>query len=218
MKRFIIVGLGNFGATAAVSLADMGHDVSALDIDPAKVERLAPRIRKAVAGDGTSTEVLEHIGARQADAGIVSTGDDITASVLTALSLRDCGVREIHVKVVSELHARILDKVGVGETVFPERESAQRLAKRVLSPTILNYVALGPGLSAQEMAVPEGWVGRSLRELELPRRHGIAVIAVRDYLTGETTPLPDPDERLKESDTLLVAGSDEHLDRVAQEK
>lgn len=216
MKRFVVVGLGNFGAGVAERLHEMGHEVSALDVDPAKVERLAPLIRSAAAGDGTDSEVLDHVGAAEADAAIVSTGDDVTASVLTALALRDLGVGEIHVKVISGLHERILEKLGVAETIFPEREAAGLLAKRLESRAILNYVELGEGFSAQEMAVPERWVGRSLRELELPLRYNIAVIAVHDFLTGAIAPIPDPDAPLKESDTLLVAGADEHLERVAE--
>lgn len=215
MKRYVVVGLGNFGASVAERLHEMGHDVSALDVDRAKVERVAARIRKAVAGDGTDPEVLDAIEAGGADAAIVSTGDDIPASVLTALALRDLGVTEIHVKVISDLHARILEKLGVASTIFPEREAAQLLAKRVESRAILNYVELGEGFSAQEMAVPSSWVGRSLRQLELPRRYNIAVIAVHDVLADRITPIPDPDAPLKESDTLLVAGADQHLERVA---
>ena len=216
MKRFVVVGLGNFGATVAEALRRVGHEVAALDLDPAKVERMASAIRRAVVGDGTDPEVLERAGARDADAAVVSTGDDVTASVLTALGLRDLGVREIYVKVVSETHARILEKLGVGDTIFPEREAAQLLAKRMASRTVLNYVYLGPSFSVQEVAVPESWVGRSLRDIELPRRYNVSVIAIRDYLTGEVTPVPDPDAPLKDSEALLVAGRDEALERVAR--
>ncbi|MGD2113897.1 MAG: TrkA family potassium uptake protein [Acidobacteriota bacterium] len=216
MKRYVIIGLGNFGASVAERLHEMGHDVAALDVDLDKVERVAGFLRTAVAGDGADQEVLERIGARQADAAIVSTGRDVTASVLAALALRDCGVPEIFVKVISDLHARILDKLGVAETIFPEREAAQLLAKRVESRAILNYVELGEGFSAQEMAVPQRWIGRTLRELELPKRHGVAVIAVHDFLTDRIVPIPDPDAPLKDSDTLLVAGADEKLETVVE--
>jgi len=214
MKRFVVIGLGNFGASVALRLHEMGHEVAALDVDLDKVERVAPLVRNAVAGDGTDFEVLERLGADEADAAIVSTGEDVTASVLAALALRDCGVPEIHVKVISDLHIRILEKLEVAQTIFPEREAAQLLAKRVESRAILNVVELGEGFSAQEMAVPQQWVGRSLRELELPRRYGIAVIAVHDFLTDEIVPIPDPDAPLKDSDTLLVAGADDKLAQV----
>jgi trk system potassium uptake protein TrkA len=216
MKRFIIVGLGNFGATAARVLQEMGRDVTAVDVDQAKVQKAAAYLRRVAGGDGTDREVLQSLGASEADAGIVSTGDDVTASALTALALKDCGVTQIFVKVISDVHARILEKVGVAETIFPERESAQLLAKRIVSRNILNYVDLGFGLSAQEMAVPQAWVGRSLRQLELPKRYNLTVIAVHDWLSGTTRPVPDPDVTLKDSDALFVAGRDSELARVAK--
>ncbi|HEX9736898.1 MAG TPA: TrkA family potassium uptake protein [Thermoanaerobaculia bacterium] len=214
MKRFVIVGLGNFGASAAETLSGLGHDVAALDVREEAVDRIAGRVAQAAVGSGMEQAVLERIGAGSADAAIVSTGDDITASVLTTLALRDCGVREIYVKVISGDHARVMEKLGARETIFPERESAQRLAKRIAYAQIVNFIELGPGFSLQEMAVPQAWAGRSLRELELPRRYRVAVIAVHDYLRGTYKAIPDPDAPLTDSDTLLVAGEDEHLERL----
>jgi trk system potassium uptake protein TrkA len=159
--------------------------------------------------------ILERVGAKGADAGVVSTGDDITASILATMALRDLGVREIYVKVISRNHARVMEKIGVTETIFPERESALRLATRIASKGILNYISMGTALGIQEMAVPESWMGRSLRELELPRKYRISVIAVHDMLKDEMSVVPNPDAPLKDSDTLLVAGKDEDLARAA---
>jgi trk system potassium uptake protein TrkA len=216
VKRILVVGLGTFGAGAAAALHEAGHRVVALDEDAAVVERLADELPEVLVGDGTEVRALEEAGAREADAAIIATGDDVTASLLATLTLRDLGVSEIYVKVGSELHARILDTLGLATSVFPERESAHLLAKRVTRRAILNYVELGPGFSAQEMAVPASWVGRTLRQLELPRRFNVAVVAVRDVLADRYTPVPDPDAALKESDALLVAGPDPSLERVAR--
>jgi len=216
MQRFVVVGLGNFGTSVAEALHAARHDVLAVDTNAAAVDRIAPFVGRAVVTDGRSMKALERIGAKGADTGIVSTGDDITASILASMALRDLGVRELFVKVISVEHARVMEKLGVTETIFPERESGQRLATRVSSRAILNYVRLGTGFSIQEMAVPEKWIGRSLKELELPRRFRISVIAVHDVLTDEMIPVPDPQSPLKESDTLLVAGKDEDLARAAR--
>jgi trk system potassium uptake protein TrkA len=216
MARFIVVGLGNFGASVAASLHAMGHEVAAVDLEPDRVEHVAAWLDKVLAGDATDPALLDLLGARRADAAIISTGDDVTASVLAAIALRDLGVTDVHVKVVSDLHARILAKVGVRETVFPERESAQFLAHRVGSRAILRYVELQPGLAVQEMSVPKRWVGRSLRELELPRRYGITVIAVREHRDGPLTQAPDPRARLAAPNTVLVAGHEEALERAAR--
>jgi trk system potassium uptake protein len=216
MKRFVVIGLGNFGASAAESLNAQGHDVVALDTNESAVDRVAPHVSRAAVGDGKQFQVLERIGAKGADAGVVSTGDDITASILATLALRDLGVREIFVKVISLDHARVMEKLGVTETIFPERESALRLGIRIGQRGLLNYVRLGAGFSIQEMAVPESWIGRTMRELALPRRYRISIVALHDVLQDRMVPVPDPDTRLTESDTLLVAGTDEDLARAAR--
>jgi trk system potassium uptake protein TrkA len=211
-----VVGLGNFGSAVAETLFTQGNDVTTLDTDEKAVDRIARHVSRAAVGDGRQIEVLDKVGAGDADAGVVSTGDDITASLLATLALRDLGVKEIYVKVISTDHARVLEKLGVTETIFPERESGQRLATRIASPSLLNYVRLAPDFSIQEMAVPESWLGMSLRELELPRRYRISVVALHDVLRDEMIPVPDPDSPLKESDTLLVSGRDEDLARTAR--
>lgn len=216
MKRFVVVGLGNFGSSVAEALHAGGHDVVALDIVEDAVDRIAPLVTRAAVGDGKQLHTLERAGARGADIGIISTGDDITASILATMALRDLGVRELYAKVISSDHARVMEKLGVTETVFPERESGLRLATRVSSRGLLNYVRLGPGFSMQEMAVPESWIGHTLRELALPRRYRIGVIAVHDVLRDEIIPVPAPDAKLKESDTLLIAGADEDLAAAAK--
>jgi len=216
MKRFVVVGLGNFGASVAETLNAIGHDVAALDRDPERVDQLSHLVARAAVGDGSDVGTLKRIGAEDADAAVISTGDDVTASAMTALLFRDLGVDEIYVKVLSHDHARLIEKIGVSETIFPERESGIRLGKRISSRSLLNYVQLGADFSLQEMAVPSAWVGRSLRELQLPRRHGISVVAVHDVLMDRIHPVPAPDAPLKDSDTLLVAGTDENLRKAAE--
>jgi trk system potassium uptake protein TrkA len=216
MKRFVVVGLGNFGSSVAESLHARGHEVVAVDPNEDAVDRIAPHATRAAVGDGRSIPVLEQLGVRDADAGVVSTGDDIAASILATMALKDLNVKEVYVKVISIDHARVMERVGVTETVFPERESALGLGTRMSGHALLNYVKLGLGFGIQEMAVPVEWTGKSLRDLKLRRQYGIAVIALHDVLTDQMRPVPDPDEPLKESDTLLVAGKEEDLARVAQ--
>ncbi len=218
MKRFIIIGLGNFGSSIAETLHAQGHDVLALDTRELPVDRIAPHVTRAAVGDGRNLETLERLGARDADVGIVSTGDDITASLLATLALRDLGVKEIYVKVISRDHARVAARLGVTETIFPERESAINLGTRLAQKSLFNYVDLGEGFGLQEMAVPDVWEGHTLRELDLRRKHHISILAIHDVLTGQMHLPPDPDAPLKDSDTLLVAGRDEELEKLARLK
>lgn len=218
MKRFVVVGLGNFGATVTEALQMQGHDVIAVDVAESAVDRIALHAARAAVGDGKDIRVLERIGARNADVAVVSTGNDITASILATMALRDLGVKEIYCKVISHDHARVMAQLGVNETIFPERDSGLRLAARISSVGILNYFRMGTNFSIQEMVVPQRWIGKTLRELELPRNYRVSVIALHDVLTDKMIPIPDPDAPLKDSDTLIIAGTDEDLETIAEDR
>jgi trk system potassium uptake protein TrkA len=216
MKRFVVVGLGIFGSGVAEALYEQGHDVVAIDLSEEKVNRIARRVTEAIVGDATSIEALERVGAGSADAAVVSTGDDMSASILVTLALKDLNVAEIYIKVISFDHARIMRKIGVTDIIFPEREAAFNLSTRIArSQALLNYVRIGTGLSLQEMAIPVRWEGRTLRELKLPAQFRVSVVALRDVLTDELIPVPDPDAPLLDTQTLILTGDDENLARVA---
>jgi trk system potassium uptake protein TrkA len=216
MKRFVIVGLGNFGSSVAEALYGEGHDVIALDTDERAVDRIAPHCSRAAVGDGRQVETLERVGAADADTAVISTGDDVTASLLATLALRDLGVPDIYVKVISHDHARIASRLDVTEAIFPERESAFNLASRISDRGVVNYVHLSGALSIQEMVVPDTWVGETLRDLQLRPEHDLSVVAIHDTTTDAITVPPDPDTPLQRTDTLIVAGSDEALDAVTE--
>lgn len=218
MKRFLVAGLGNFGQAVATALANDGHEVIALDLNGDQVDRVGNLVARAVVGDATEIETLRRLGADQADAAVVSTGNNIAASVLTSMAIMDVGIREICVKVVSNEHARVMDKLGVHQTVFPEKDTAIDLARQLGGTGLLNYAKLGPDFSIQEMGVPDAWNGKTIRELDLRQQFGIIIVALHDCLSGETQASPDPDHKLNDSDTLLVAGTDEALARAAKTK
>lgn len=215
MKRFVIVGLGNFGSSVAEALYSRGHDVIAVDVDESAVDEIAPHSTRAAVGDGREVEMLEEVGADGANAAVVSTGEDITASILATMALTDLGVETVYVKVISHNHARIMRKLGVAETVFPERESGFNLASRISERGVLNYVRMGRNLSVQELVVPGDWRGHTLRELAVRSEFGVSVVGIHDTTVDEMIVPPDPDDTLKRTDTLILAGTDEALERVA---
>jgi trk system potassium uptake protein TrkA len=216
MKRFAIVGLGNFGSSVAEALYSHGHDVLALDVDGDAVDRMASHCSRAAVGDGRQIETLRELGADQVDAAVVSTGDDITASILTTLALKDLGVQAVYVKVISDNHARVMRKLSVTETIFPERESGFNLANRISDQSVLNYVRLARDLSFQEMIVPKDWRGHTLRELEVRTQFDVTVVGIHETATNTMVVPPNPDETLSSTDTLLVAGTDAALEAVAE--
>ncbi|TWU39031.1 Ktr system potassium uptake protein A [Novipirellula aureliae] len=216
IKRYAVIGLGNFGSSVAETLASHGSEVIAIDTDGDTVDRIAPRVTKAAMGSGTDVDTLRQIGVKGVDAAVISTGDDITASILTTMALRDLGVKDVYVKVNSRDHARVMERIGVTETIFPERESAISLGVRMRGTAVLNHFRLGEGFSIQEMAVPEAWQGQSLRALQLRQEYDITVVALHDVLHDQISVTPNPDDLLKDSDTLLVAGADKSLAKVAK--
>jgi trk system potassium uptake protein TrkA len=215
VRRFAIIGLGNFGAGLVEMLYAQGHDVIAVDANEEKVDRMRPFATRAVVMDATDPLALERIGAGDADAAVVSLGVDLAASVLAVLALQEIGVEEIYAKAISSDHATILDRLGVTEVVRPERETAFRLARRI-SRRLLNYMPIAVGFSIQEMPTPDAFIGRTLLDLRLPQRYGVAIVAIHDVLRDQIHVVPPADYILKDSDTLTVVGGDEALGRLAR--
>ena len=215
MNRYVVIGLGHFGSFVAKRLYELGNEVIALDLDVDVVDAHGPFVSRALAGDATKREVLDEAGAEGADVGIVSTGENLGASVLALLALRDLKVKAIYVKVQSIEHARIAEALGATDTVFPEMEAATNLAQRITSGKLLHYTAYGEQFGIQEMAVPDAWYGKNLQELRLPQEYEIQVVAVHDILR-DTIAIPAPTRPLTSSDTLLIAGAPDRLETVTK--
>ncbi len=213
MNRFVVIGLGHFGSTLARRLYELGHEVVAVDHDEVAVDAIGPYVTRAIAGDATKKEVLDEAGADGSDVGVVAIGEDLGASILALLALRDLKVKSVYVKVISEDHARIADALGATDTVFPEHQAATNLASRITSGKLLQYAAYGDQFGIQEMAVPDSWAGKTLADLKLPEEHQIHVVAVHDLLR-DVIEIPKAQQPLTPSDTLLVAGAPDQLAKL----
>lgn len=218
MSRYAVIGLGKFGSWVARTLESLGHEVIAIEANGILVDRHAEFVSRAVQGDATDLVVLRGAGVVGVDAAVISMGHNLAASILATVALRDLGVRNLYVKAAGDAEGRALNSLGVTEVIVPEQEAGVRLAHRIGSAEVLDYLPLGDGYSIQEMAIPSAWVGRSLRELEPRVQHGIQVIAVRCALTDQVQVPPDPDAALKDSDALVVAGADPALAALPRRK
>jgi trk system potassium uptake protein TrkA len=216
VSRYAVIGLGKFGSWVARTLEDLGHEVVAIDADPILVDRHAELVSRAVHGDGTDPSVLRGAGLRDVEAAVVSMGENLAASILATVALRDLGVREIYVKAAGDTEARAINALGVSEVIIPERDAGVRLAHRMGAQEVIDYQPLGEGCSIQEVAIPEHWIGRSLLELAPRERHGVQVIAVRCSLTDGVSVPPDPATALKDSDSLIVAGTDAAIGKLVK--
>jgi trk system potassium uptake protein TrkA len=213
--RVLVIGLGAFGLWFSKSMLEMGHEVIAIERDETLVDRYADSVTRGVVGDATDPALLERVTGSQIDAAVIATGEDLSTTILAIMALRDVGLEEIFAAAHSVQAARALERLGVSEAIFPELESGTRLAHRILSKSVLDYTPIAEGFSLQEIAVPEAWTGRSLREVEPREKLEVQVVAVRDALTGEVVLPPDPGATLKPSDSLLIAGRDEVLERLS---
>jgi trk system potassium uptake protein len=213
VQRYVVIGLGHFGSFIAKRLYELGNEVIAIDSEVALVDAHGPYVTRALAGDATKREVLQEAGAEDADVAIISTGDNLGASVLSLLALRDLNVKATFVKVQSLEHARIAEALGATDTVFPEMQAATNLAQRITSGRLLHYTAYGEQFGIQEMAVPDAWYGKTLQDLRLPQEYQIQVVAVHDLLR-DTITIPVPTKPLTPSDTLLIAGAPDRLESL----
>ena len=218
MSRYAVIGLGKFGSWVARTLESLGHQVIAIEADGILIDRHAEFVSRAVQGDATDPVVLRGAGVAGVDAAVISMGENLAASILATVALRDLGVHELYVKAAGDAEARALNALGVSEVIIPEKEAGVRLAHRMGATEVLDYLPLGEGHSIQEIAIPPAWVGRSLRALDPRGQLGIQVIAVRCALTEAVHVPPDPDAVLKDSDALIVAGADPALAALPRRK
>lgn len=214
MAQIIVIGLGRFGFHVASKLHDNGHEVVALDADERIVHRMRNHCSRAIRVDARDKDRLAALGLKHFDVAVVSLGEAVDVSALVSLYLREQGVRRIITKAGSEDHARLLQKLEVDDIVFPEREAAERLVRRLSNRNLLEFIPLGEDASIEELAPPVEFVGKTLAELDLRNRFGVQVVGYRDVLTNAVWLNPPPVHRVLESHALLVLGSNEDLARL----
>jgi trk system potassium uptake protein TrkA len=212
--KFAVIGLGSFGLNVARTLYERGHEVVALDMDKNKIEEAKSFSSHAVLTDAADKENLEALGIADMDVVVVSLGSAMEASILTVLHLHELGLKRIVAKASTEDHGKILDAVGATEVVYPEKDMAIRTALKLTSPHILECLPLISGVSIQEIAPPERFIGKSLRDLDLRNKYGIQILAVRELIPERTLYVPPADFVIKDSDVLIAMGDEKMLEKM----
>ena len=214
-KQYLVVGLGRFGSSVAINLCQQGHEVLAIDSHKDVIDDIAPLVTEAVQMDVTDEAALESLDVASFDAAIVSIGTDTRASILVSVLLKELGVPYLIAKANDDLHAKVLSKIGVDRVVFPERDMGARLARNIVSPSVLELMNLSDDYQIMEIMLPEGWEGKSLQSLNVRRKYGVNILAVnRDDLFMVS---PAPDMPLEKDDTLLVLGKQQDVEEMRQQ-
>ena len=217
MGQFAIIGLGNFGYYLGRHLFDKGHEVMAIDNNRAQVERIKDFVSQAVVADASDRETLEAVGLKDIDAAVVCIGTNMQAAVLATLHLKELKTKRILAKANSEEQGRILLKIGADEIIFPERDQAIAVASRLDNPSVMDYLPFVEGYSIAELAPPRDFIGKTLKDLDLINRYGLQVLAVKEHVPSHITMIPTGAFLIKDSDSLIVLGSDEALKKFQRD-
>lgn len=218
MRRYCVIGLGNFGFHVASTLFAAGHEVVAMDQDPTKVQRIQEHSSYAIIGDAANKEYLRGQGVAEMDAVVVSTGERSHLATLITLYLKELKVPRILVKAISEDHGRILERIGATDVIFPEKDMAIKVARGLSSPNILEFMPLSEDLSITEAAPPSHFLGKTLVDLDLRRKFNVTVIGIRDVLTDQFTTVPSPTALIKDSDLLVLIGKSADVERACRRR
>ena len=217
MRRVVVIGLGIFGFNIVKDLYEKGHDVIAIDKNKDVIQKIKDFSTKAVLADGTDKDVMESIGIHEDDVVIISFGEDLAASTLITLHLKEMKVKTIIVKAPNEDHKHVLEKVGATEVIIPEKEMADKVARSLISPNVLDYIPLTEDYRICEMAPPPGFYGKSIAELHLRTKYHIDVIAVKEVLSEHIKMVPRADFVIKDTDILIVIGKERDINKVGAE-
>lgn len=217
MKQICIIGLGRFGSHLARTLAKMDCEVLAIDTDENSINAIRDFVQRAVIMDARSLEALESIISPEMDDVVVSLAQNIEASIICTLHLKQIGVKNIHAKASSEDHATILRALGATNVIFPEWRIAEQMAQRLVNPNILDLFPLTQGYEVAEIKVPGIYDGRTISQLDLRKEHRVFIAGLKDPNSDQLDPMPPASSVLHKGTVMLVIGRREDLGSLRQE-
>ena len=218
MKRIGIIGAGRFGMSLAESLANAGTEVLLIDRNRPAMQN-ASEFATALQGDASQQHVLEEAGFAECDVVIVAIGSNMEASIMATANCKELGVPNVVAKATSELHGKILRKIGADSVVYPDRDSAHRLARAIANHAVVDFLEVSEGYSIAEIDVPDGVRGLTLAEADLRKKNGVTVLCIRRTDEDPKRPrrivIPQASDTLEPGDRLIVFGETRKLDALS---
>jgi trk/ktr system potassium uptake protein len=226
MRRFAVIGLGRFGQKLAIALAMSGSEVIAIDRDRNEVELIRDQVTHAVRLDSTDEDAMKAQGVDKADVAILALGQEsFEAAILTVVNLRQMGVTQIYARAESLIAGQVFSKVGATEVIYPEIESAERWAYKLIAPQIGEKIDIAPGYCLARVKSPGSFDGKTVMDLQLRQKYNINLVLIKrseETKAGKDEKesiinFPMPDTIVYVNDILMIAGSDAHLAKLPQE-
>ncbi len=212
MKTILLIGLGRFGRHIARKLNELNHQVMAVDQNEERVNAVLPYVTNAQIGNSTSEEFLSSLGVRNFDVCIVAIGDNFQSSLETTSLLKELGAPKVVARAARNVQAKFLLRNGADEVVYPEKQMAIWTAIRFSSDHIADYVSLGDDHAIFEVTVPEGWVGKSIGQLDIRKRYNVNLLAIKQGGKFSMTVIT-PDTLLPANSTILVLGTHRNIQK-----
>lgn len=210
MKRqFIVIGLGRFGSSLVRTLIQNGHEVLAVDKDEQLVQDISGVATHAVQADCTDEGVLKELGARNFTHAIVAIGDDLQASILATLLLKELHIPKVTAKAKNEIHGQVLSKIGADHIVYPERDMAARLGNQLSSDNLIDYIELSQDHNLVELKAPPAMNGKSLSQLNIRAKYGCTIMAIKKG--NDMNISPNAEDEISTGDILVIIGSNSDI-------
>lgn len=204
MKSILLIGLNTFGTLMAKQLHEYGHQVMAVDRNESRVNALLPIVTDAQIGDSTNEAFLRSLGISSYDVCIVTIGNDFQSSLETTSLLKELGGKLVVSRADREVQAKFLLRNGADEVIMPEKQVAEWAAIRYASNYILDYIRLDDDHAIYEVSVPKEWIGKTIGQIDIRRKYGITIMAVKEK--GKIILSVTPETLLDENKTMLVLG------------
>jgi trk system potassium uptake protein TrkA len=212
-ESFMVIGISTFSRYLIQNLHERNFKIIAIDLNEDRLDSVKPYLTKGIVGDASDMDFLKKAGVEDVDAIILSLGSKTDDSLVVLNNLHELEIENIYVKVVKDSHASIVHKLGASEVIFPEKESAIRLAQRIDNPNILDFVPLSEDYSIIDWTPEEEMIGKTLRELDLKNEYNVQVISIEND-KEDTRILPKPYYKIKEGDVLVVVGENDDLNAL----
>lgn len=213
-QQFAVLGLGKFGTEITKALYNYGYEVLAIDIDEEKVNEVANYCTHSLVADVSEENTLRTVAIENFDTVVIAIGNNMQASIITALICKELGVKNIIAKAHNEKHGKVLDKIGVNQVIYPEAAMAVKVATTLINPNIQNHMEIVAGYSIAEIRIPDKWINKNLGELALRSEYAVNVLIII-RANDEVITAPTGDTTLKEDDIIVVGGSNQDIENLS---